>query len=393
MRLLPLLVFWSLWFLNFSSRTCFSPLLPLIEDSLLLSHGQAGGLFTSYACGYGLALLVTGRFVPLWGYRRTVVGGFLGLSLLLVLLQWAESYLSFHVVMVGLGLSAGTYMPAILSILTETYDPKHWGKAIGIHDSAASLSIFSMPILVTLGLQFLPWRRLLLFLAAGCLLLPFFFWKVSREPRTDGRGGTARYKDILTKRTTWIVGLLWVFSAASNMGVYSILPLYLIKERGMDFVLANTFFGISRAGGIFVSILVGFLTDRLGYPRMLRWSLVTTGLSTIGLALSSTPTQILVALILQATCSLSFFPVGLATISRLTPLGQRSLTLAIGIAMGMVFGTGGSPFVLGLVADHASFQVGILCLGILTTLCFFSVRFLEPSPPSDPQNLPPSTRP
>lgn len=377
MRLLPLFVFWCLWFLNFSSRTCFSPLLPLIEDSLLLSHGQAGGLFTSYAFGYGLALLVTGRFVSIWGYRRTVVVGFLGLASLLVFLQWTESYFVFHLVMFGLGLSAGTYMPSILAIITEAYDPKDWGKAIGIHDSAASFSIFSMPVLVTLGLGFLPWRSLLLFLAGGCLFLPFLFWKVSKEPRGDSRKGAVRYRDILTKRTTWIIGLLWVFSAACNMGVYSILPLYLIKERGMDFVLANTFFGISRAGGIFVSILAGVLTDRFGYLRMLRWSLATTGLSTIGLALSSNPTQILIALIFQATCSLAFFPVGLAAISRLTPLAERSLTLAIGIAMGMVFGTGGSPFVLGLVADHMSFQIGILFLGILTTLCVFSIRFLE----------------
>lgn len=383
MRLLPLFVFWCLWFLNFSSRTCFSPLLPLIEDSLLLSHGQAGGLFTSYAFGYGLALLVTGRFVPVWGYRRTVVMGFLGLAFLLLVLQLTESYLSFHLLMFGLGLCAGTYMPSILSIITETYDPKDWGKAIGIHDSAASFSIFSMPILVTLGLQVLPWRSLLLFLAGACLVLPFFFWKVSKEPRADERRGTGRYKDILRKRTTWIIGLLWVFSAACNMGVYSILPLYLVKERGMDFVLANTFFGISRAGGIFVSILAGVLTDRFGYTRMLKWSLATTGLSTVALALSRTPVQILVALIFQATCSLAFFPVGLAAISRLTPLAERSLTLAIGICMGMVFGTGGSPFVLGLVADHSSFRIGILGLGLLATLCVFTIRFLEASSPSD----------
>lgn len=383
MRFLPLFVFWCLWFLNFSSRTSFSPLLPLIEDSLFLSHGQAGSLFTSYAFGYGLALLITGRFVSVWGYRKTVVTGFLALSFLLILLQWAESYLSFHLVMFGLGLSAGTYMPSILSIITETYDPKDWGKAIGIHDSAASLSIFSMPILVTLGLQVLPWRSLLLFLAGACMLLPPFFWMVSKEPRVDQRRGRVRYKDVLRKRNTWIIGLLWVFSAACNMGVYSILPLYLVKERGMDFVLANTFFGISRAGGIFVSILAGVLTDRFGYGRMLLWSLATTGLSTVGLALSSTPTQILVALIFQATCSLAFFPVGLAAISRLTPLAERSLTLAFGIAMGMVFGTGGSPFVLGIVADHSSFRIGILGLGLLTTLCVFSIRFLEPSSTSD----------
>jgi len=42
MKVLPLSIFWGLWFLNFSVRSGFSPVLPLIEDSLNLSHGQAG---------------------------------------------------------------------------------------------------------------------------------------------------------------------------------------------------------------------------------------------------------------------------------------------------------------------------------------------------------------
>ena len=380
MKLLPLFIFWCLWFFNFSTRTSFSPLLPLIEDSLSLSHGAVGGLFTSYAMGYGLALLVAGRFVSGWGYKRVVAIGFVGMGLLLICFQWAESYLALHILFFSLGFGAGTYMPSILSIITETYDYKHWGKAIGIHDSAASLSIFSMPILITLGLQLLPWRRLLLFLGAACLILPIFFWKVSREPRQDHSRQGARYIDLLQRRTTWIMGLLWMFSAASNLGVYSILPLYLIKERGMDFVLANTLFGISRVGGVFVSILIGFLIDRYGYQRMLKWSIVTTGLSTIGLALSSNLSQILVSLILQAAFSLAFFPAGLAAISKLTPLSERSLALGVTLAIGMVFGTGGAPFILGLVADHFSFQIGIFCLGALTTLSVLSVRLLKDAP-------------
>lgn len=80
MRVLPLFIFWCLWYLNFSTRTIFSPTLPLIEDSLLLSYGKAGGLFISLSIGYSLALLATGRLTPAWGYKRTVANGFLGVS-------------------------------------------------------------------------------------------------------------------------------------------------------------------------------------------------------------------------------------------------------------------------------------------------------------------------
>jgi MFS family permease len=376
MKLLPLFIFWCLWFLNISTRTVFSPLLPMIEDSLSLSHGAATGLFTSLSIGYSLSLLAMGRFASIWKYKRTVVIGFLSTGLVLIFLQWAEGYFAFHVVFFLLGIATGTYLPSIIPIITETYEYKHWGKAIGFHDSAASFSIFSIPLLVAFGLYFLSWRRLLLVLGIASLLLPIFFWKVSLEPKQEISQQGSRYLDLFRRKTIWIMGLLWMFSGASSMGIYSILPLYLIKEQGIDFHFANILFGISRAGGVFVSILVGFLGDRFGFRKMLVMSIFTTGLSTIGLSLSYTLPLILISLILQATLSFAFFPIGLATISKLVPLSERSMATGVILSLGVVLGLGVTPFILGVVADHINFQAGILGLGILTTLCSLTVRLL-----------------
>jgi len=94
MRLLPLAFFWSLWFLNYSSRTVFSPLLPLIEENYLLSHGQASGLFISLSMGYGVSLLVAGRFSSAWGCKRIVAASCVGIGFVFILLQWADRYRS-----------------------------------------------------------------------------------------------------------------------------------------------------------------------------------------------------------------------------------------------------------------------------------------------------------
>jgi MFS family permease len=377
MKLLPLFIFWSLWFLNFSTRSAFSPILPLVEDSLSLSHGEAGGLFTSYSIGYSVTLFVTGRFGSVWGYKRTVVFGFMCIGLVFIALQWAESYSTFHILFLLLGVASGTYLPSILPILTETYDYRHWGKVIGLHESAASFSIFAIPVLVAFGLHFFSWRRLLLVLGIASLLLPIYFWKVSVEPKKEASRQESHTIDLFKKRPVWIMGLLWIFATASCLGIYSILPLYLIKERGIDLYLANTLFGISRVGGIFVSISMGFLTDRYGYQTMLKWSLLMTGLTTISLSLSSTLPLILITLILQATLSLAFFPVGLAAISKLTSLSERSMAIGVIISIGVIFGMGGTPLLLGVIADHLNFHVGILWLGILTSLSSLTVRFLE----------------
>lgn len=377
MKLLPLFIFWCLWFLNFSTRTIFSPLLPLIEDSLSLSHEAAGGLFTSLSIGFSLTLFLTGRFVSEWGYKRMVAIGFICIGLVLFSFQWAESYIAFHLLFFLLGVATGTYIPSILPIITETYDHKHWGKAIGFHDSAASLSIFSIPILVTLGLRYFPWKGLLLILGVVPLLFLIPFWKVSVEPKPERVYQKSLFAGLFRNRTVWVMGFLWIFSAASSLGIYSILPLYLIKEKGMDFGFANTLLGVSRAAGAIVPLTIGFVTDRYGFKVILKWSIFATGLSTIGLALSSTFSLILITLILQALLSLAFFPVAFMAISKLTPISERSMTIGFIIAIGVIFGTGGSPYILGLVADHLNFKVGILGLGILTALSSLMVRFLR----------------
>ena len=377
MRLLPLFIFWGLWFLSYSARTIFAPILPLIEDKLLLSHGEAGGLCTSLSIGHALALMIAGRFASLWGYKWTVVSGFVGIGLVFLGLQWANSYLVFHLLSFLLGIATGTYLPGILPIITRMYDYRTWGKAFGFHDSAASLSILTIPILVALGLKFFSWERVLLILGVASCILPAYFWRISVEPKKDIPRNTGQYVSLLKRRPIWVMGFLWIFASGSSSGIYSILPLYLIKERGIDLYLANTLLGISRVGGVFVSILTGYLADRYGYRAILKWGLFATGLSTVGLSLASALPLILTMLFLQATFSLFFFPVGMAAISKLTPLSDRAMATGIILSIGVAFGSGVNPLLLGLVADHMSFQVGIFCLGVLTTVSCLGVRLLE----------------
>jgi fucose permease len=47
------------------------------------------------------------------------------------------------------------------------------------------------------------------------------------------------------------------------------------------------------------------------------------------------------------------------------------------ISIGMIFGVGLVPFLLGLIADHLNFQFGILGLGVLTALSSLMVRFIR----------------
>jgi NNP family nitrate/nitrite transporter-like MFS transporter len=377
MKLWPLFIFWCLWFLNYCSRTMLSPLLPVIEDSLSLSHGRAGGLISSLSIGYGISLFFAGRLASAWGYKRTVVFGFVAAGAALFLLQWADTYFALTVIFLLMGLTLGNYIPSILPIITEMVDRKHWGRAIALHDSGASFAMFAAPLLAALGLHFLSWKGLYLMLGMACFLLPIYFWRIAVEPRQHTTQEMARYADVFRNKIVWIMGLLWIVSNMFCNSIFAILPLYLVKERGIDFDYANTLIGISRCGGVFATILFGFLADRFGTRRILTMSIFATGLSTIAMALVHSLPFLLVILVFQAIVSLAFFPLALAAISKLTSPAERSKVTGVVLSIGVVFGSGVSPFLLGVIADHLSFQVGILGVGVVTTFSCLLVRLLR----------------
>jgi MFS family permease len=377
MKLGPILIFWGLWFVNFSTRTVFAPLLPLIEDRLSLSHGQAGGLYTSLGFGYGISLFFAGRFASVWGHKKTVVSGFVGIAAAVLLFQWAETYIALHGLCFLTGVALGTYIPSILPIITETYDQKHWGKAIGVHDSAASFSLFTTPVLVAFGLSFFSWKSLLLFLGAAALLLPFLFWKIAGEPTPLPSQKRGNYADLFRTRTVWILGFLWIVSSAACAGIFNILPLYLVKERGMDFEYANTLLGISRCGGILATILFGVLCDRYGYRKILVISILATGLGTLPIPFVRPVPWLIILLTFQAMISLGFFPLAFAALSNLTSPSERSMMVGIILALSVFFGNGVTPFLLGTIADHYDFRTGILGVGIVTTFSCLLVGLLK----------------
>lgn len=363
MKVFFLALFWSLWFLVFSTRTSISPLLPVIEDELHLSHAMSGALYLSLSIGYTLSLLLSGIVAPRFGYKRSIMLGYVILAVTLSSPWFVSAYGIFVVVFFLVGAGGGLYLPSAIPLLTKLFDSRHWGKTLAIHDTAASMSILLIPFLTTLALRALNWRGFFLILGACCAAAITLFWIFVPDapPREDEvQGNLSR---ILVRREFWIMVPLWMVAATASMGLYSIIPLFLVKGRGIPLETANTVFGLSRIGGVLATLLAGFLADRFGVRRVLVFSFLFTGLSTIGIAVAPSFIFLLVMLFIQAPLSNAFFPVGLVAISKLSDAGERSLFTGATIGGGTIAGLGMAPFLLGAAADAWSFQAGILVAG------------------------------
>lgn len=376
MKILFLLLFWSLWFVNFSTRTVISPILPILEDELSIGHAQAGSIFSFLSLGYTATLLLSGLLSPRIGYKRTIILGYAILSIALFCFKYTHNYTSTVVVCLFIGLGAGLYLPSAIPLITAIFGRDNWGKVISFHETAASSSIFALPLLSALALRFIIWRDLFFILSAASAIVIFTFWLCCPDTRAEEkRGGSLA--QIVRRREFWIIAILWIFAASNSLGLYNVIPLFLVKEKGMNLEFANTIFGFSRIGGIFVAIITGFLVDRYGVKNILLLLLLTTGFSTIGLAMSRALTALVIMLFVQATVSNVFFPVSFVAVSKLTTTNERSTFTGTTMAIGVIIGLGLTPALLGAVADTWNFQIGILVLGVLTLVSCVTLKYLQ----------------
>jgi len=365
MNILFLLLFWSLWFLNFSTRTVLSPLLPIFEKELQISHALAGSIFLFMAVGYTSSLLVSNWITPRIGFKKSIAVGFVVLIGALISLVFTRTYWGLGAVSFVLGFGGGLYLPCALPLLTSTIQPDKWGKAIAFHETAATFSILVIPLLAAAALRFLDWTALIVVLSGLCLVVTIVFLVRSPDlrPKEEEKSPFSR---VLRRKDFWIMATLWGFAAAGGLGLYNLIPLFLVNEKGLSIDLANSIFGVSRIGGLVVTFLAGFLIDRFGVKSVLLLSLLGSGFSITGIALADSFPLLVAMLAFQATFMPVFFPAGLVTISKLTNLGDRSAFAGATVAIGVVFGTGIAPTLLGTVADIWSFQAGMLVQGLLT---------------------------
>ncbi len=376
MKLFLLFLFWSLWYINFSAKSITSPLMPLIEDEFAITHAMSGVLFFCFWVGNTISVFYAGFLSLKIGYKRSILLSFYGMTITFIFLRFASSYLPFAGFAFLLGMASGIYLPCGIPLITAVFEPKNWGKAISVHETAAGFSMLTVPFFVAFIISIMNWKSVFFIMSGACLIVGIVLHIFSPDPRPEKAEKTGMM-NIVRRKDFWIMTVLWSSCAIASMGIYNVVPLFLVKERGIQIEAANTIFGISRIGGFIAMISVGFIIDRFNLKKLLLILLLAAGLSTMAIAVINIPWLLSIMLFLQATFSVVFFPAGLVAISKLTTLGERSVFTGILMSMSGIIGPGLSPIILGAIADVWSFQVGILGAGFLITSACILVRYLR----------------
>jgi len=162
----------------------------------------------------------------------------------------------------------------------------------------------------------------------------------------------------------WLMVVLFGLGVSSTIGVYAMLPLYLVAERHVEPSWANTLVALSRSYGPILGLLGGWASDKLGAKQTIVISLVFTGAATSLLGPLSEH-WLSGAVLFQPLLAVWFFPAAFAAIAMITPPNARNLAVAFSVPFGFLIGGGAIPTFIGAMGDAGSFATGFMLTGAL----------------------------
>ena len=376
-QLSPLLLIASIFLLNFTARIIAAPLLPTIERDLGFSHGDAGSLFLFLSIGYFISLLGSGHISSRITHRKTIAVSAIAVGVALSLVSFSKSLFTMRCCVFVLGISAGIYLPSGITTVTSLVKPRHWGKAVAIHELAPNLSFILTPLLAEMLLHWFMWRNILIFVGMVSVFMGIVFFQLGEGGNFLGEAPNfSSIKKILKIPAFWILIALFSLAITSTLGIYNMLPLYLVTEHGMSQDWANSLVGTSRISTLGMAFLGGWATDRFGPKPIMIGVFFVTGILTLLIGMASTH-WIAAVVFVQPVLAVCFYPAGFAALSTISTPENRNMAISLTIPIAFVLGGGTVPALIGIMADKGYFSWGISLSGVLIMAGFFLLFFLK----------------
>jgi len=353
-------------------------LLPAIQASLLLSNWQAGTVVGTLNLGYAASAYPSGLYSAKFGPKRIICFGIALTAICMFFFTILQSYLTMLVLIFIAGLGVGTYLPQGLMLLSQQYDKRRRGTIIGTHETAAPIGQAIGPLFVSMMLLPLGWTGCIqAWLALAVIpIVSFLFVVPEYKPNPNG-------SENMHEGREWSLGLyatvvllnscIW----SANLGLISMIPIYMVRVFLVDIAFAAFLVGATRFSGAFGQLLGGFLSDAVGRFKVLIAVVAVTAVSTIGVAFAPYGPVMIASMVIQAMATAAFFPVIFATVSDHTSSETRAKAFGIINAAAGFIGGSLSPIIIGYLADKFNFKDAFLYPVILGFFACFLIIYLR----------------
>ena len=354
----------AIFFFNFTSRIMLSPLTPTIEHDMGLGHSAMGFFFFSITVGYFISLAGSGFISSRISHRLTIILSSIAAGFVLIAVCFTETAWSFGACTLALGLVTGIYLPSGIATITGLVDSRQWGKALAIHELAPNLGFIAAPLMVEVLMIWFSWRCVIGLTGVASIIVGFSFALYGRGGESCGeKPDFVSIRHLFMKPSFFVMIILFSLGISSTIGVYSMLPLYLVANHGISRVEANTIIAASRILPLFMVFVGGWAGDRFGAAKTMKIVFFLTGIITILLGFANTH-WIKWVVLFQPVFAVCFFPVGFALLSTAVPPRSRNLAVSLAIPVSFMIGAGLVPAGIGILGDAGLFDSGFIILGI-----------------------------
>jgi NNP family nitrate/nitrite transporter-like MFS transporter len=175
-------------------------------------------------------------------------------------------------------------------------------------------------------------------------------------------------RKVVQSPSFWIMVAVFTTSIGASIGVYSLMPLFLVSGAGFDRGWANTLIGLSRVCATVVLFSSGIIADRFGPKKAMIFFLATTGLFTLLMGFSKNSVCTVVLAFLQASSGACIFPVAFTILSHIFPAQFRGAAVSLVFFISYPLAAGVIPSAIGYWAEAFSFSSGFCLLGLFFLL-------------------------
>jgi sugar phosphate permease len=338
---------------------------PALQDSFGLTLVQVTGVFTAFGTGTVLTVYAWGALVDRVGERVVLATGpaLGGMTLATVVLF--DTYGALLAGVFATGALAAAATGGSGRAVFGWFPRSERGFALGLRQTSVQLGTaagsFTLPTLAA-------WFSLdvaLLALAAGLVVSSLIAWIWLRDPPVRASAAPPAPPAARDPRI-WRLGIASALLIVGQIGVTSLLVLYLFTVRGWSATAAAVALGVVQLGGAAMRVLAGRWSDRRDeriapFRQLAGWAGL---LLLLAAAFASAPDAVLVPL-LMAGGVLAMSWNGLSFTAAAEISGGAQAGRAMGMQNTLMRAAGAAvPVSLGALAAHGSWRAAFVVMGL-----------------------------
>lgn len=339
----------------------FTAIMPALQNSMQLSNQEIGLLVGALSLGYAAlsypASFASGRVDERW----VISAGITLSSVSALVFSMSRSFAAMFVLSFLMGAGFSTYVPQAYSLLSREYSTHRLGFVLGVHETGAPVGQTVGPLFVWFTVGVLGWSGCLqawvIFSLVVCILILFLVPKGKGVTQSPPKGAARKHLSpllllamVATQTAVW----------SCNLGLLSMVPVYLAKTFLLDVSYVAFILGLSRVTGAVGQLAGGHLSDKLGRTLVLLSSTVMVFVATLWITLVPFSDFYVAGLFFQGIVSATFFPVFFATMSDITDYSNRARMVGLTNSVAGFVGGTVTPAVIGYLSDRFTFQTAFL---------------------------------